>query len=860
MRRNRLFFAFLLLFVCGFFNPVHAAPEIQIPEEFSKYFEGITFPPTAKNSDPVSPIFEFHNLPFRVRVQGIENSTSIQIVTTFGKEPLQSFLVPGKLKGLVKWEKNQDNSNLNSKPISHRSPGVMEFKSFQEYNNTITMTTESGKYAFSGLGHLYDLSSLMEGELVKFDAFELLEAGEYFLIVHMISAMDKPNGTFLVRHKDQMSLKIDQFFHPTLQNFVDDGILQISSSPRKIDLDRFEDEASFKAVGDNLVIEEEKKLPAVDTALHYFEEVKREEITKLPLNAEEKKLVQRIQMHLTNDANTATLILGDAQTGKKTLAEQAIRFLPRTWTVLRMDRSSISSSTKHVGELEKKVNALIEASKVTPIVLLVDDLHTLAGTGKYEGNNIDIFKLMNKAIKKGYLRVLATDLSSEYYRFVTDESFRDLFTSFDLQSASPEETLQKMKNWLKYVKKYADIPDETLIKIRDFAAVFDPARNEPGRSIRFLDTLLSQLQFEQRSLNSSKKNRFPIPTEQEIESIGQELYKVDPAMTDYSLLHDRLKNLSHVLKTNLIGHSYALENILSRLNSAHYGLSNHRGPRAIIHIDGPPGSGKTETALLTAKGLKVDNFHRIMLSRFDDTPGNQVTDLINEIALQARKNRYSVILLDELDKIPRNFQNALLEMFDSDFIVLREGTDSKVAQRPTRVYTKDMTFFIGSNYLSEWLLEKLGKNKNLTETDITLEEMNKVMLERGASAPLMDRLGISRYVYFPPKPEELRQIYQLRLKEKLEAYKKNNRIKVRLENPQDFIEHVMKETESKKYSTRQGQDYLAMLVDKLVAERLSHLSRPPASLTVSVPTEKLSCDALFSKKKSGEGFGFLKNL
>jgi ATP-dependent Clp protease ATP-binding subunit ClpA len=269
---------------------------------------------------------------------------------------------------------------------------------------------------------------------------------------------------------------------------------------------------------------------------------------------------------------------------------------------------------------------------------------------------------------------------------------------------------------------------------------------------------------------------------------------------------------------------------------------------------------KTETALLTAKGLKVDNFHRIMLSRFDDTPGNQVTDLINEIALQARKNRYSVILLDELDKIPRNFQNALLEMFDSDFIVLREGTDSKVAQRPTRVYTKDMTFFIGSNYLSEWLLEKLGKNKNLTETDITLEEMNKVMLERGASAPLMDRLGISRYVYFPPKPEELRQIYQLRLKEKLEAYKKNNRIKVRLENPQDFIEHVMKETESKKYSTRQGQDYLAMLVDKLVAERLSHLSRPPASLTVSAPTMQLSCDALFTKKNSGQGFGFLKGL
>ena len=354
MRRNSLFFAFLLLFVCGFFSRVHAAPEIQIPEEFSKYFEGITFPPTAKNSDPVSPIFEFHNLPFRVRVQGVENSTSIQIVTTYGKEPLQSFQIPGKLKGLSKWEKNQDNTTTHSKLISHRSPGVMEYKSFQEYNNTITITTESGNYAFSGLGHLYNLSSLMEGELVKFDAFEILEAGEYYLIVHMVSAMDKPNGTFLVRRKDQMTLKIDQFFHPTLQNFVEDGILQLSSSPRKvedgtlqtsssprkIDLERFDDEASFKAVGNNLVTEGEKKLLAVDTALHYFEEVKRDEIIKLPLNAEEKKLVQRIQMHLTNDANTATLILGDAQTGKKTLAEQAIRFLPRTWTVLRMDRSS----------------------------------------------------------------------------------------------------------------------------------------------------------------------------------------------------------------------------------------------------------------------------------------------------------------------------------------------------------------------------------------------------------------------------------------------------------------------------------------------------------------------------------------
>jgi ATP-dependent Clp protease ATP-binding subunit ClpC len=443
--------------------------------------------------------------------------------------------------------------------------------------------------------------------------------------------------------------------------------------------------------------------------------------------------------------------------------------------IITLDLAGMIAGTKYRGEFEdrlKKVIAELENDKDT--IVFVDELHLIVGAGAAEGS-MDAGNILKPSLARGKIRLIGATTTDEYTRHVEkDAALERRFQPVQVPEATPGETLAILKGLRKYYEEFhgVKVSDEVLSDTVQFARRYINDRYMPDKAIDLLDETAaylrvnkgktppelrqlqkelklvngriddavdaedyekaarekqaaSQLNEKMKELEKSHKTGKPITltSDDVAETVsrmtGVPVTKVIRAEAKY------LVNLEKNLSKYIIGQEEAVSTVARAVRRSRSGISSEKRPIGSFIFLGPTGVGKTELARVLAKEFfgSEETLIKIDMSEFSEhhtvarlvgapagyvgyDDGGQLTDKI-------RRQPYSVVLFDEIEKAHPEVFNILLQILEDG--VLSDAKGRKIDFTNTIII---MTSNIGA--------EKLQKEASFGFSAISAADMDNL--------------------------------------------------------------------------------------------------------------------------------------
>ena len=405
------------------------------------------------------------------------------------------------------------------------------------------------------------------------------------------------------------------------------------------------------------------------------------------------------------------LIVGDAGVGKTAVVEGLARRIAKNkedipeylknHIVFSLDVNSLIAGSKFRGDFEERLKLILNAlDQKGKTILHIDEAHMMVGAGATgSGNSMDMANMIKPALLKGNIKVVASTTWEEYRKFF--EKDRALMRRFQrLQIGEPtNETAVKI---LKGIKQYYEnfhkctITDDACEDAVEYSSKFISDKKLPDKAIDVVDSACARLR-----LKGTKDGK--IDHEEIIHEISW--------MTGISIEQlsqkqaTNLKTLEEKMKLQVFGQDKAINTITDRILVARAGLKTLNKPVGSFLFLGPTGCGKTETARQLAKTLGVELL-RFDMSEYQEKhsiakligspPGYVGYEEGGELTEKVRRNPYSVILFDEIEKAHPDVFNILLQVLDDGR--LTDGQGRTVDFNNTVIV---MTSNLGSSLIQE---------------------------------------------------------------------------------------------------------------------------------------------------------------
>lgn len=389
------------------------------------------------------------------------------------------------------------------------------------------------------------------------------------------------------------------------------------------------------------------------------------------------------------------IMVGEAGVGKTAIAEglaQAIcdGNVPerlRGCEVWELDLTALQAGAAMKGEFEQRLKNLLAEirSGSAEKIIFIDEAHTLIGAGGTAGQG-DAANILKPALARGEFRALAATTWSEYKQFIEpDPALTRRFQPVKIAPPDEATTLTILSALKPVLEQHHGLPVteaacEAAVRL---SVRYLPERQLPDKAISLLDTACAGLSVSQSVTPDSAAEAVDDNHIAAVIALWTGIPAGHLAADDIS----RLSSLEAKVAERVIGQTAPVAALAQAIRIARSGLNNPQRPQGVFLMCGPGGTGKTETALALCEALCGDERRMVTLNMTEFKEPHKVSMLLGApagytgygkggvLTEAVRRNPYTILLLDEMEKAHPAIHDVFYQIFDKGRITDSEGRE-----------------------------------------------------------------------------------------------------------------------------------------------------------------------------------------
>lgn len=421
-----------------------------------------------------------------------------------------------------------------------------------------------------------------------------------------------------------------------------------------------------------------------------------------PVVGRDTEIERMVQILLRRSKNNPCLI-GDAGVGKTAVVEgfaQRVAFgrVPSELAekrVFALDLSAMLAGAKYRGDFEERLKGALDDAMSNPdVILFIDEIHMIVGTGAAEGA-IDAASILKPLLSRGKICLIGATTTDEYRRFIEKDSALDRrFQPINVIQPDADGAISILNGLRGRLEEHhhAVITDSAIKAAVALSERYINGRRLPDKAIDLIDEAAARARSKRVLskpfvLGAAKdKLRFErvVVGEEDVASAVSAITGIPAArLTDDE--GKRLSNLEELLRSRVIGQDKAVSLAANAVRRGRAGLKDPDRPIGSFLFLGQTGVGKTELSRALAEGVFGDEKQLIRFDMSEFSEAHSVSKLIGSppgyvgyeeqgrLIKEVRSRPYSVVLFDEVEKAHPEVLTILLQILEDGKLTASDG-------------------------------------------------------------------------------------------------------------------------------------------------------------------------------------------
>lgn len=497
------------------------------------------------------------------------------------------------------------------------------------------------------------------------------------------------------------------------------------------------------------------------------------------------KEISRVIHILSRRQKNNPCLIGEPGVGKTAIAEGIaqrivggdVPFHIKDKELYLLDLTALVAGTQFRGQFESRCKGLVEEVKEQGnVILFIDEVHTLVGTGDNEGT-MNAANILKPSLSRGEIQVIGATTFKEYRKYIEkDSALERRFQPVTVSEPTVEDTITVLKGIKQYYENFhrVKISDDMLRECAVLSERYINDRFLPDKAIDLLDeacactsirtpeieefdALNEELKKHEKLVEDYEQKSDPdyeiiakekgeiLRIQNRLKEVEETLKNVQATEEDISKVielwtgipankiaqteYDKIKHLKEALSKRVIGQDEAVDKVAKAIKRTRVQLSKRRRPASFIFV-GPTGVGKTELVKVLGEELfdATEPLIRVDMTEYMEKhsvskligspPGYVGFDEAGQLTEKVRRRPYSVVLFDEIEKAHPDVMNILLQILDEGRINDSQGRS---------VSFENTVIVMTSNAGSTDRDTGVGFNK--TDSDIAKDKAMKALRE-----------------------------------------------------------------------------------------------------------------------------------
>lgn len=452
------------------------------------------------------------------------------------------------------------------------------------------------------------------------------------------------------------------------------------------------------------------------------------------------KEISRVIHILSRRQKNNPCLIGEPGVGKTAIAEGIaqrivggdVPFHIKDKELYLLDLTALVAGTQFRGQFESRCKGLVEEVKEQGnVILFIDEVHTLVGTGDNEGT-MNAANILKPSLSRGEIQVIGATTFKEYRKYIEkDSALERRFQPVTVSEPTVEDTITVLKGIKQYYENFhrVKISDDMLRECAVLSERYINDRFLPDKAIDLLDeacactsirtpeieefdALNGELKKHEKLVEDYEQKSDPdyeiiakekgeiLRIQNRLKEVEETLKNVQVTEEDISKVielwtgipankiaqteYDKIKHLKEALSKRVIGQDEAVDKVAKAIKRTRVQLSKRRRPASFIFV-GPTGVGKTELVKVLGEELfdATEPLIRVDMTEYMEKhsvskligspPGYVGFDEAGQLTEKVRRRPYSVVLFDEIEKAHPDVMNILLQILDEGRINDSQG-------------------------------------------------------------------------------------------------------------------------------------------------------------------------------------------